>query len=136
MPGSSYSGFCVLVYLHGLNSAGISGKATTLRESLPSIVVVSPTYPAYLAGEAIAQLIHELSCLCQEKGNAAEPRVLVGSSMGGFYGAWLADRLGFQHLVMINPVLQSWSLLKQVRIGSSHLPHKTKGSSIGSSIEP
>jgi predicted esterase YcpF (UPF0227 family) len=50
----------------------------------------------------------------REKGEISAPCLLVGSSMGGFYGAWLADRLGFQHLVMINPALQPWLLLKQV----------------------
>lgn len=111
---SIYRGFSVIVYLHGLNSAGSSGKAATLRELLPSIPVVSPTYPAHLAGQAIEQLTDELSRLLQQEHNTAEPRVLVGSSMGGFYGAWLAGRLGFQHLVMINPALQPWQLLKQV----------------------
>ncbi|MCU7877318.1 MAG: hypothetical protein KZQ84_11050 [Candidatus Thiodiazotropha sp. (ex Lucinoma borealis)] len=54
--------------------------------------------------------------------------------MGGFYDAWLAGCLGFQHLVMINPALQPWQLLKQVTIGSRHLLHITLGNSIGSSI--
>ena len=104
----------MIVYLHGLNSAGSSAKAARLRASLPHIEIVAPTYPADSAARAVETLTGELARLFDEKGRAAQPRLLVGSSMGGFYGAWLAGRLGFQHLVMINPALQPWRLLKQV----------------------
>jgi predicted esterase YcpF (UPF0227 family) len=104
----------VIVYFHGLNSAGGSGKAAYLRQALPHIMTYSPTYPAHVADQAVAILTEELSGLFDRMDADAEPRILVGSSMGGFYGAWLAGRLGFHHLVMINPALQPWELLKQV----------------------
>ncbi|MEW8324759.1 MAG: YqiA/YcfP family alpha/beta fold hydrolase [Candidatus Thiodiazotropha taylori] len=104
----------MIVYLHGLNSAGSSGKAAFLRQALPGIDVISPTYPAHIADLAVARLSDELNRLLTERGRPDEPRLLVGSSMGGFYGAWLAQRLGFHHLVMINPALQPWQLLQQV----------------------
>jgi predicted esterase YcpF (UPF0227 family) len=104
----------VIIYLHGLNSAGSSGKAAWLRQALPHIDLFSPTYPAHSADLAVARLSDELSKLLIGRGAINEPRLLVGSSMGGFYGAWLAKRLGFDHLVMINPALQPWLLLKQV----------------------
>ena len=103
----------MIVYLHGLNSAGSSHKAAVLRERLTSIGVISPTYPAQSAAEAVASLTEQLTPLLEERGED-EPRVLVGSSMGGFYGAWLGRRLGFDHLVMINPALRPWELLQQV----------------------
>ncbi|MEJ2621264.1 MAG: YqiA/YcfP family alpha/beta fold hydrolase [Candidatus Thiodiazotropha sp.] len=103
----------MIVYLHGLNSAGSSGKAAFLRQALPHIDLISPTYPAHSADLAVARLTDELNKLLIER-VSNEPRLLVGSSMGGFYGAWLAKRLGFHHLVMINPALQPWKLLKQV----------------------
>ena len=104
----------MIVYLHGLNSAGSSGKAAYIRQSLPHIEVFSPTYPAHSAALAVSSLTRELETLFAARGESEAPRILVGSSMGGFYGAWLADRLGFHHLVMINPALQPWRLLKQV----------------------
>ncbi|MCG7899285.1 MAG: hypothetical protein JAY85_12625 [Candidatus Thiodiazotropha weberae] len=104
----------MIVYLHGLNSAGSSGKAALLRQALPGIDLISPTYPAHSADLAVARLSDELNRLLSEPDRTDEPRLLVGSSMGGFYGAWLAQRLGFHHLVMINPALQPWQLLKQV----------------------
>jgi len=104
----------LIVYLHGLNSTGGSLKAARLREGLAPVEVISPTYPAQSAQRAIALLEHGLAGLVGNARAAAQPRLLVGSSMGGFYGAWLAARLGFQHLVMINPALRPWELLKAV----------------------
>jgi uncharacterized protein len=103
----------MIVYLHGLNSAGSSHKAAVLREQLASIDVFSPTYPAQAAAQALTSLTAQLGELLETSATDT-PRVLVGSSMGGFYGAWLAHRLGFDHLVMINPALRPWELLQQV----------------------
>ncbi|MEJ2454835.1 MAG: YqiA/YcfP family alpha/beta fold hydrolase [Candidatus Thiodiazotropha sp.] len=103
----------MIIYLHGLNSAGTSHKAAVLRERLAPLEVVSPTYPAQSAEQAVASLHGQLTALLQER-ESSTPRLLVGSSMGGFYGAWLAHRLGFDHLVMINPALRPWELLQQV----------------------
>jgi predicted esterase YcpF (UPF0227 family) len=104
----------VIIYLHGLNSAGSSGKAAVLRDSLPGIQVISPTYPAHTAAKAVQDLTRILLPVIKNVQNAEEPLVMVGSSMGGFYGAWLAQRLQCQHLVMINPALKPWELLQQV----------------------
>lgn len=103
----------MIVYLHGLNSAGSSHKASVLRERLASIEVVSPSYPVQSAAEAVASLSDQLRPLLEGAGKD-RPRLLVGSSMGGFYGAWLGRRLGFDHFVMINPALRPWELLQQV----------------------
>ncbi len=103
----------MIIYLHGLNSAGSSHKAAVLRERLAPIEVVSPDYPAQAAEQAVASLTRQLSALLDAR-SPGEPRVLVGSSMGGFYGAWLGSRLGFDHLVLINPALCPWELLVQV----------------------
>jgi predicted esterase YcpF (UPF0227 family) len=103
----------MIVYLHGLNSAGSSYKAAVLGERLAPIEVVSPTYPAQAAEQAVESLHVQLTTLLQERGTGT-PRLLVGSSMGGFYGACLAHRLGFDHLVLINPALRPWELLRQV----------------------
>ncbi|MCU7843536.1 MAG: alpha/beta fold hydrolase [Candidatus Thiodiazotropha sp. (ex Monitilora ramsayi)] len=99
----------MIVYLHGLNSAGSSAKAAVLRQRLSAIEVVSPTYPAQSAAEAVATLIDAFGSMPEN-----EPRVLVGSSMGGFYGAWLASRVKAGHLVLINPAFRPWTLLQQV----------------------
>jgi predicted esterase YcpF (UPF0227 family) len=38
---------------------------------------------------------------------------VVGSSMGGFYGQYLARRFRVAHLFMINPALTPWDLMAQ-----------------------
>jgi pimeloyl-ACP methyl ester carboxylesterase len=43
---------------------------------------------------------------------------VVGSSMGGFYGQWLARRFTFSHLFLINPALTPWELCSH-RIGET-----------------
>lgn len=103
----------MIIYLHGLNSAGTSGKAAVLRARLAPIQVLSPTYPAQSAALAAETLTDEIARLLPSS-TTSEPRLLVGSSMGGFYGAWLARRFGFHHLLMINPALRPWELLRQV----------------------
>jgi predicted esterase YcpF (UPF0227 family) len=100
----------MLVYLHGLNSSSRSVKAAVLRERLAPHRVLIPDYPAHrpeAAVDSLTRFFGELS--------AARPAVL-GSSMGGFYGQWLARRFAFSHLFMINPALTPWELF-QHRIG-------------------
>jgi predicted esterase YcpF (UPF0227 family) len=100
----------MLIYLHGLNSSGQSDKAVRLRALLAPHPVQAPDYPAHRPHQAIAHLTGFFSNL-----GAARPAV-VGSSMGGFYGQWLARRFPFSHLYLINPALAPWELLSP-RIG-------------------
>ena len=100
----------MLVYLHGLNSSSGSAKAALLRERLAPHPVVAPDYPAHEPEAAVARL----SAFFTES-DAPCPAV-VGSSMGGFYGQWLARRFPVSHLYLINPALTPWTLF-QHRIG-------------------
>jgi predicted esterase YcpF (UPF0227 family) len=96
----------MLVYLHGLNSSGASAKATLLRAALAPYPVVAPHYPAHRPAEAVA-------VLCAFLAGLPDPRpALVGSSMGGFYGQWLARQVPVSHLYMINPALTPWDLFQ------------------------
>jgi len=97
----------MILYLHGLNSAGTAGKAVMLRDALAPIPVISPTYPAHRPKQAVAELSELIKKLIQE-----DPRLMiVGSSMGGFYGQYLARQFSVCHLMMINPALNPWDLL-------------------------
>ena len=99
----------MILYLHGLNSAGTAGKAITLRESLAPISVISPTYPAHRPKQAVAELSQLIKNLVSK-----EPELMIiGSSMGGFYGQYLARQFPIAHLIMINPALKPWELLHQ-----------------------
>ena len=95
----------MLVYLHGLNSSGQSVKARMLREGLSPHTVLAPDYPAHRPAAAVQRLGDFFADL-----GAVRPAV-IGSSMGGFYGQWLARRFAFSHLFLINPALTPWDLL-------------------------
>lgn len=99
----------MLIYLHGLNSSARSAKAVRLRELLAPHPVLAPDYPAHRPHQAIAHLTGFFADLGE-----VQPAV-VGSSMGGFYGQWLARRFPFSHLYLINPALAPWDLF------SSHI---------------
>jgi hypothetical protein len=92
----------MLVYLHGLNSSSGSAKAALLRERLAPHPIVVPDYRPHAPEAAVA----ELGALFTNLG--AERPAVVGSSMGGFYGQWLARRFPVSHLFMINPALTPW----------------------------
>ncbi len=94
-----------LVYLHGLDSSGASAKADKLRQAFGAAAVFSPSYPAHRPAAAVAALRARLSDA------ALTHAVVVGSSMGGYYGRYLAQELDFSHLVLINPALRPWELL-------------------------
>src|SRR6185436_14524309 len=79
----------VLVYLHGFNSGGGSVKARWLREHLPEINVLSPTYPAHDADKAPAAL-REYFAELRRRYPRDRKLLLVGSSMGGFWARYLA----------------------------------------------
>lgn len=109
----------MIIYLHGLNSASTSVKAGLFRHGLAPIAVRSPTYPAHQPQQAVMRLSGMLTALLAEPMLPKQPLILVGSSMGGFYGQYLARRFPVDHLFMINPALRPWELLQQV-VGWQH----------------
>lgn len=102
----------MIIYLHGLNSAGSSGKAAVFCDRLAPAPVLSPTYPAHRPQEAVECLS---AFLRRQPGEYA----LIGSSMGGFYGQYLARHFPVRHLYLINPALRPWDLLLDL-VGEQH----------------
>lgn len=93
-----------LVYLHGLDSSGQSHKAGVLRKRLAPVPLLAPDYPAHRPAQAVARLTEVFAGL-------AGAIFVVGSSMGGFYGQYLARRFSFAHLYLVNPALEPWALM-------------------------
>lgn len=91
----------MIVYLHGFNSGGTSGKATWFRQNLPDLTVLSPTYPTHDPDKAPAFLRDYFARLCKEY-PADKKLLLVGSSLGGFWARYLAAELN-AGMVLINP---------------------------------
>ncbi|EXJ13827.1 YqiA/YcfP family alpha/beta fold hydrolase [Imhoffiella purpurea] len=101
----------MLIYLHGLDSSSQSAKAKLLRERLAPFEVRAIDYRPHRPDEAVARLSRFFADL-----GDCRPAV-IGSSMGGFYGQYLARRFDFSHLFMINPALTPWIFVEE-RIGS------------------
>jgi predicted esterase YcpF (UPF0227 family) len=95
----------MLIYLHGLNSSNRSHKSTVLRKQLRPCRVLTPSYPAHRPEQAIRTLSGYF------RGLIGKRPFVVGSSMGGFYGQYLARQHPFRHLFLINPALRPWHLL-------------------------
>jgi len=91
----------VIIYLHGFNSSPRSGKAQQLKRYLDE---------RGKAGEFVCpQLSHrpDLAVAAVEAEISRQPEkkiTLVGSSLGGFYATWLAEKHGLR-AVLINPAV-------------------------------
>lgn len=88
----------MLIYIHGFNSSAQSGKARELAAWLAhrglAMRYACPDLP-HRPAEAIA--------LLQDVIAVAPGEVkLVGSSLGGYYATWLAERFGVK-AVLVNP---------------------------------
>ena len=90
-----------LLYLHGFRSSPQSAKAQIMAQRVqalhPAVTWWCPQLPASPA-QAIDLLV---------QGTAAWPRgqmAVMGSSLGGFYAAWLSAHLGVP-AVLINPAV-------------------------------
>lgn len=97
----------MLIYLHGFNSSPASHKATMLREFMTSLgradEFVCPEL-SHWPNEAIAQaekIIGE---------HAGENITLIGSSLGGFYAIYLAEKHQLK-AVLVNPAVKPFASL-------------------------
>ena len=89
----------MILYLHGFRSSPKSFKARVVQKALADAgrahELICPQLPAS-PKEAMA-----LSLLLAER-HAPDNLAIIGSSLGGFYATWLAERLGVP-AVLLNP---------------------------------
>ena len=89
----------MIVYIHGFASCAKSNKTKKLEEYFGDIIAIDlPPSPA----EAIKRLTPYA-----KRGN-----LLIGSSLGGFYAIYLAEKFGLK-AVLINPSLKPYKTLKR-----------------------
>ncbi len=89
----------LLLYVHGFMSSGSTLKGQAFRRHFgEQFDVRTPTYSQRNPEASVAELEQLIAASGARRG------VIVGSSLGGFYGQYLAARLGWP-LVMINPAL-------------------------------
>ena len=95
----------MIIYIHGFNSSPASFKAKVLHDGLAARGCAqdfaAPALPHSPAAAARA-----LADLARKHPHAA----LVGSSLGGFYATWLAEKFALR-AVLVNPAVRPYELL-------------------------
>lgn len=92
-----------ILNIHGFASTGAGKKATLLRGWFPEADVVSPSL-----SHDPTEAMRLLEGIVRER----SPRMIVGTSLGGFYGFLLASRCNIP-VVLINPSIEPWETLKR-----------------------
>jgi len=99
----------ILLYIHGFNSSERSHKATVLMNEASkrglSNAVISPR----LSWQP-AQAIKQLETIIEAQQH--QGITLIGSSLGGFYAAYLAEKYRL-NTILVNPAVQAPTLLKE-----------------------
>ena len=96
----------VIVYLHGFQSSPGSYKARLIEQALRAreseVLYFCPQLPLSPAKsvELVLDGIH---------GYPTDSMTVVGSSLGGYYATWLAERCHCK-AVLLNPVVDPWQI--------------------------
>lgn len=90
----------MLIYLHGLNSSPESHKARLLAKYMTRLGLADRLLVPNLSFDPAMALAEAERCLV----GLSEPATLVGSSLGGFYATWLAEKHGLK-AVLVNPAV-------------------------------
>jgi len=109
----------VILYLHGFRSSPRSTKAQQIRECLARRAPHAPRYecPQLPASPRAA------AALLADVAGAVDPGslALIGSSLGGYYATWLAERVGCR-AVLLNPAVRPYDDL-QAHLGRQQVFH-------------
>ena len=99
-------GVPMIIYLHGFGSNGNAFKARLIKRLYPEIPIVSPDLP-FEPSRAIS-LVKTII----EQRPKNEKCLIIGSSLGGFYGLHLSVTLNIP-AVLLNPTVQPVTDLKK-----------------------
>ena len=103
----------MIIYIHGFGSSGHGGKASLFREYFEDEVIApSLSYVPSLAIDTLEQLIEMLL----EKGETVG---LVGSSLGGYYSIYLANKYNLK-AVLINPAIFPYKTLDKIGMARNY----------------
>lgn len=95
----------MLIYIHGFNSSPASAKAQLVKARMAAAgrgaEFAAPALP-----HSPAQAAALLDALAMRHPGAA----LVGSSLGGYYATWLAEKHGLR-AALLNPAVRPYELL-------------------------
>src|SRR4051794_21081862 len=92
----------MILYLHGFRSSPHSSKAQMIGARMAALGSAAdyqcPQLPA--SPRAAIDLVLQIAAPC-----APSQLTLIGSSLGGYYGTWLAEHLGCK-AVLLNPAVK------------------------------
>lgn len=94
----------MIIYIHGFGGSGEGVKAKIVRDYFKEERVLAPSL-SYVPELAI-QTLTELIRLCKEN----EEVYLIGSSLGGYYALYLAERFDLK-VVLLNPSIYPYKTL-------------------------
>ena len=110
----------MIVYLHGFRSSPRSFKARLIGERMQALGRADQYHCPQLSERPALAMA---SVLALTQAMDARRLTLVGSSLGGFYATWLAERLGCR-AVLLNPALRAHEKLGR-HVGTQTAYHDT-----------
>jgi predicted esterase YcpF (UPF0227 family) len=99
----------MILYLHGFRSSPQSFKARVVAQKMAQLGRADELVCPQLPASPSAAMALALSLV---GGVPADRLAIVGSSLGGFYATWLAERLGCR-VVLLNPAVRPLASLEQ-----------------------
>jgi predicted esterase YcpF (UPF0227 family) len=98
----------MLIYIHGFNSSALSFKARLVEKRMAELGR-SAEFAAPELPHRPAQAIDVLERMVRRA--LPQRPALIGSSLGGYYATWLAERHGLR-TVLLNPAVRPYELLE------------------------
>lgn len=95
----------MIIYIHGFNSSPASSKAQLLKQRLEGL-----GRGAEFAAPALPHSPAQAAALLDEFVMRHPGAVLVGSSLGGYYATYLAEKHGLK-AALLNPAVRPYDLL-------------------------
>ena len=107
----------MILYLHGFRSSPASFKARAMAQHMLSLGRADDYLCPQLPASPLAAMQLLESILANHE---AEQVTVIGSSLGGFYATWLAEKYGCR-AVLLNPAVQPpRDLLKYVGVTTAY----------------
>ncbi|RDH83998.1 MAG: esterase YqiA [endosymbiont of Galathealinum brachiosum] len=102
----------MLIYIHGFNSSPESYKASLLKScadkiNMPDILEIPAlSFDPAVATDQLLKIVQKY-----QQHNAMRPLCFIGSSLGGYYATWLAEKFD-SRVVLINPAVKPYELFE------------------------
>ncbi|KDP83365.1 esterase [Cupriavidus sp. SK-3] len=111
----------MLLYLHGFRSSPQSFKARLVQERMREWGVGRYYACPVLNVSPAAAIAQAEAAIAASQAGGAQQLTIIGSSLGGFYARWLAERHGCR-AVLLNPAVHPWTDLERY-LGDQPLWH-------------